>query len=53
MAFHATFTPSRESEVPLHKKVVRMLSIFLMVAQGRMKIDDQYTWIDTTKKWNC
>jgi hypothetical protein len=37
MAFYCTFAPSGESEVPLHKKTAKMLSIFFMVAHGRIR----------------
>jgi diphthamide synthase (EF-2-diphthine--ammonia ligase) len=46
MACHATFAPADDRDVPLHKKAAKMLSILLMVAHGRMNIEDQYTWME-------
>ena len=41
MAFHATFAPAANKDVPLHKKAAKMLSSLLIVAHGRMNIEDQ------------
>jgi hypothetical protein len=40
MACHATFAPADDRDVPLHKKAAKMLSILLMVAHGRMNIEN-------------
>jgi hypothetical protein len=48
MACHATLAPAGDIEVPRHKKAANMLSIFLSVAHGRMKIEDQYTWMENS-----